>query len=87
LYGSARDAALSINFDKLRESFGLICGDVDYCAEKLLRITRQFGADEILCWTDIGTLDRAKYMRALDLLGGELFPRVHKASEAMAVAA
>ncbi|MBL6751223.1 MAG: LLM class flavin-dependent oxidoreductase [Nevskia sp.] len=78
LYGNARDIALTASFEQLRESFGLVCGDVDYCTEKLVRMVRELGVDEILCWTDIGTLDRRKYMQALDLFGSQLMPRVRK---------
>jgi natural product biosynthesis luciferase-like monooxygenase protein len=87
LYGNARDIALTASFDQLRESFGLVCGDVDYCTDKLVRLKREFGVDEVLCWIDIGTLERNKYMRALDLFGSELMPRVRKATEPVRAAA
>jgi hypothetical protein len=35
--------------------------------------------DEMLCWTRIGGLDSRKVLRSMELMSGEVMPRVRKA--------
>jgi hypothetical protein len=52
------------------------CGDVDHCVEKLRRVTQEYGFNEMLCWTRIGGLETRKVLRAMELMSGEVMPRL-----------
>lgn len=82
LYGKSRDFAMRLSFDKLREGISVICGDVDHCTEKLAAIQTEFGFNEMLCWTNVGKLERSKSMKALELIGTDLIPRVRRLADA-----
>ena len=54
----------------------MVCGDVDHCVEKLRRVTQEYGFNEMLCWTRIGGLETRKVLRAMELMSGEVMPRL-----------
>jgi len=76
MYSQTRQAAETLGFDALADSPLMICGDVDHCVEKLLRVTQEYGFNEMLCWTRIGGLDTRKVLRAMELMSSEVMPRV-----------
>lgn len=76
----ARDAALAFNYDEGVNSSGMVVGDVDHCVEKLSAVAQEFGFDELLCWTRIGGLSPGNVRSAMELLSGEILPRVRKQS-------
>ena len=78
LYSQTRGAAETLNFDDLANGPLMVCGDVDHCVEKLAKLTADFGFDELLCWTRIGGLDNRKVLHAMELMSGEVMPRVRK---------
>ncbi|MCB1748768.1 MAG: LLM class flavin-dependent oxidoreductase [Gammaproteobacteria bacterium] len=79
-YGEARDLAASLKFEDIVDGTSVICGEPEYCTEKLLTMARDFGFDELLCWTRIGGLENAKVLSAMELLGTDIIPAVRKAS-------
>lgn len=78
-YAAARDRAAEISFDRLVNSPLMVVGDVDHCVEKLTKVIREYGFDEMLCWTRIGGLENRKVLRSMELMSGEVMPRVRKA--------
>lgn len=80
MYAKTRDFAATVEFPELLQSYGMVCGSVEEVTEKLTDVARQYGFDELLCWTRIGGLDPRKVTRAMDLLSGKVMPAVRKAS-------
>ncbi len=78
-YVESRDLAATVEFDDLVDGPGMVCGDAEYCTEKLIELARGFGFDELLCWTRIGGLENRKVLGAMELLGSEIIPAVRKA--------
>lgn len=83
-YGKSRDLASKVEFENLVEGTSVVCGEPEYCTEKLLNLAAEFGFDELLCWTRIGGLENAKVLRAMELLGTDIIPAVRVASAAKA---
>lgn len=79
MYTASRRKAEQVSFEQLVDGPLMICGDVDYCADKLARLTRDYGFNELLCWTRVGGLANKKVLRAMELMSGEVMPRVQKA--------
>ncbi len=77
-YVESRKVAETVEFEDLVDGPAIVCGDVDHCIEKLSRLTREFGFNELLCWTRIGGLENKKVLAAMELLGGEVLPGVRK---------
>lgn len=77
-YARARDFAAVVDFDALVDTPSLVCGDVEHCTEKLIALGREFGFDELLCWTRMGGLASAKVIAAMELLSGEILPAVRR---------
>lgn len=80
-YGKSRDLAASVEFNDLVDGTSIVCGEPDYCIEKLVGLADEFGFDELLCWTRIGGLENAKVLSAMELLGTDIIPAVRKAGE------
>ncbi len=78
LYSSTRNTAETLNFEDLANSPLMVCGDVDHCAEKLAGLVRDFGFDELLCWTRIGGLENRKVLHSMELMSGLVMPRVRR---------
>ncbi len=76
MYAATRRAAETLDFAALADSPLMVCGDVDHCVEKLRQITREYGFNELLCWTRIGGLETRKVLRAMELMSGEVMPRL-----------
>jgi len=76
MYAATRQAAETLDFDALADSPLMVCGDVDHCVEKLRRVTQEYGFNEMLCWTRIGGLETRKVLRAMELMSGEVMPRL-----------
>jgi len=83
-YAKARDRASGITYDKLVASPLMVVGDVDHCVEKISNVVREYGFDEMLCWTRIGGLDNRKVLHSMELMSGEVMPRVRKQVELLA---
>lgn len=77
-YQQVTKMAQEVQFEDLLNSPILVCGDVDYCTHKVIDMAREFGFNEMLCWTRIGGLDQRKVLRAMDLIAGKVIPGVKK---------
>jgi natural product biosynthesis luciferase-like monooxygenase protein len=78
MYSKSRHVAETLSFDSLADSPLMVCGDVDHCVEKLAKVTKDFGFNELLCWTRIGGMDNPKVLRSMELMSDRVMPRVHK---------
>ncbi|MFL5289690.1 MAG: LLM class flavin-dependent oxidoreductase [Rhodopila sp.] len=78
LYSKIRNTAETLEFEDLANSPLMVCGDVDHCVEKLTCLTREYGFDELLCWTRIGGLENRKVLRSMELMSGLVMPRVRR---------
>lgn len=78
MYSKSRHAAETQSFEEFAKSPLMVCGDVDHSVEKLARVTREYGFDELLCWTRIGGLENRKVLRSMELMSGSVMPRVRK---------
>lgn len=78
LYSQTKNTAETLNFNDLASSPLMVCGDVDHCVEKLSKLIEEYGFDELLCWTRIGGLDNRKVLHSMELMSGEVMPRVRK---------
>jgi len=78
-YAKSRDLAASVEFDDLVDGPVMVCGDMDYCTEKLTRLAREFGFNELLCRTRLGGLENRKVLDAMELMSGRIMPAVRKA--------
>jgi len=78
LYSKTQHVAETLQFDDLANGPLMVCGDVDHCVEKLSSLVQSFGFNELLCWTRIGGLENRKVIRAMELMSGEVMPRVRK---------
>jgi hypothetical protein len=76
MYSQARHAAETLSFNELADSPLMVCGDVDHCVEKLRTVTEEYGFNEMLCWTRIGGLETRKVLHAMELMSGEVMPRL-----------
>ena len=85
-YGKSRDLASKVEFDSLIDGTSIVCGEPEHCVEKLTNLGREFGFDELLCWTRIGGLENAKVLQAMELLGTDILPAVRKGLPLKAVA-
>jgi hypothetical protein len=56
----------------------MVCGDVDHCVEKLSLLVVEYGFDELLCWTRIGGMENRKVLHSMELMSGEVMPRVRR---------
>ena len=78
MYAKSRHTAETSKFEELAASPLMVCGDVDFAVEKLSRVTKEYGFDELLCWTRIGGLENPKVLRSMELMSGRVMPRVRK---------
>ena len=78
LYGGSRSLAETLDFNRLANGPLMVVGDVDHCVEKLIKVIKEYGFDEMLCWTRIGGLENRKVLRSMELMSGEVMPRVRK---------
>ena len=87
LYSESRHTAETLSFAELAASPLMVCGDVDAATEKLISTIKEYGFDEMLCWTRIGGLEPRKVMRSMELMSGRVMPAVRKAMEPPRMAA
>lgn len=80
-YGESRDLAATVEFEDLVDGTSIVCGEPEYCIEKLTGLADEFGFDELLCWTRIGGLENAQVLSAMELLGTDIIPAVRAASD------
>ncbi|MCW5745264.1 MAG: LLM class flavin-dependent oxidoreductase [Alphaproteobacteria bacterium] len=78
MYSKSRHAAETLSFEELAASPLMVCGDVDHCVEKLTQVAREYGFNELLCWTRIGGLDNPKVLRSMELMSDRVMPRVRQ---------
>jgi len=78
LYTQTKDTAETLNFNDLANSPLMVCGDVDHCVEKLSQLVVEYGFDELLCWTRIGGMENRKVLHSMELMSGEVMPRVRR---------
>jgi len=76
MYAAARGR--KVEFERLVNTPLMVVGDVDHCVEKISRVALEYGFDEMLCWTRIGGLETQKVMRSMELMSGQVMPRVRK---------
>ena len=81
MYSKSRHTAETSTFDQLAASPLMVCGDVEFATEKLGRVLAEYGFNELLCWTRIGGLDNPKVLRSMELMSGEVMPRVRKTAK------
>jgi probable LLM family oxidoreductase len=75
------------DYDALRTLHGaLVVGSPDDVAEKILFQHEIFGHDRFLAQMSVGTMPHAKVMRAIELLGTEVAPRVRREIDARTAA-
>ncbi|MCK9925081.1 LLM class flavin-dependent oxidoreductase [Frankia sp. AgPm24] len=55
----------------------VIIGTPEECLEKILRY-EQAGVDQLLCYTQFGTLPHEKVLRSIELLGTKVIPELEK---------
>ena len=79
VYSKSRDFAQVVEFDDLVDGPVMVCGDTDHCTEKLIGMAREYGFNELLCWTRIGGLDNRKVLSAMAMLASDILPAVRKA--------
>lgn len=77
-YAQSRELARTVEFSELAKSPVLACGDVEHCIERVTHLAREYGFNEMLCWTRIGGLERRKVQRAMELISGKVIPGVKK---------
>ena len=78
LYSQSQHAAETLSFDELAASPLMVCGDVDHCVQKLTSVIQEYGFNELLCWTRIGGLETRKVLRSMELMSGQIMPRVRR---------
>ncbi|MGO1817554.1 MAG: LLM class flavin-dependent oxidoreductase [Sphingobacterium sp.] len=67
-------------FDYGRSSHGhLIVGDVDESVDKILQVHQTFGLSRFSAHMDVGSPDHLKMMRAIELYGTQIIPKVKEA--------
>ncbi|MHC5261884.1 LLM class flavin-dependent oxidoreductase [Streptomyces sp. UC4497] len=66
-----------IDLAKYTEQDMIIVGTPEECLEKILRY-EQAGVDQLLCYTQFGTLPHEKVMRSLELLGTRVIPELER---------
>ena len=84
LYTQTRGTAEALNFDDLAASPLMVCGDVDHCTEKLTGLIKEYGFNELLCWTRIGGLETKKVLRSMELMSGRVMPAVRRQTALLA---
>ncbi len=78
-YKKSQQFAEEVTFEALVDTNAVVCGDSEYCVEKLLRLVREYGFNELLVWTRLGGLDTKNVLRAMELISGDVMPAVRKA--------
>jgi alkanesulfonate monooxygenase SsuD/methylene tetrahydromethanopterin reductase-like flavin-dependent oxidoreductase (luciferase family) len=66
-----------IDIQRYTEQDMIIVGTPEECLRKILRY-EEAGVDQLLCYTQFGTLPHEKVMRSIELLGTEVIPELEK---------
>ncbi|MFD0853231.1 LLM class flavin-dependent oxidoreductase, partial [Actinomadura adrarensis] len=66
-----------IDIRRYTEQDMIIIGTPEECLRKILRYEAA-GVDQLLCYSQFGTLPHEKVMRSIELLGTEVIPRLEK---------
>jgi hypothetical protein len=82
MYSKSRHTAETSTFEDLAKSPLMVCGNVENSIEKLATVTRDFGFNELLCWTRIGGMENKKVLRSMELMSGRVMPAVRKLVDA-----
>ena len=54
-------------------------GDVDHVVKYLTNLCRESTADEVICFATLGAMEYRQAVRNLELISGEVMPRVRAA--------
>lgn len=79
-YKSSQKFAAKARFEDLVDSTAMVCGTPEMCAEKLTHLTEEYGFDELLTWTRLGSLDTPYVLRSMELLSDAVMPSVRNAT-------
>ncbi len=86
LYTKLRDLAATVSWEQLLET-GVICGDPDYCIERISQMQEKFGFTQLLCWTRLGGFDTSKVMKGMEPMQKYVIPHFKKGEEEKRAAA
>ena len=78
MYSKTQALANDLTFETLLGGTSMVCGDVDFCADRLSTLAKSYGFDELLIWTRLGGLDTKKVLRSMELLSDSIMPKVRK---------
>ncbi len=56
----------------------IVIGTPDECLDKMMALS-EAGIDQLLCYTEFGSMPQKKVLRSLELLGTEVIPKLEKA--------
>jgi alkanesulfonate monooxygenase SsuD/methylene tetrahydromethanopterin reductase-like flavin-dependent oxidoreductase (luciferase family) len=78
---SMREAARTqeldlLRYDHLVDADAVVCGDPDYCVERLREIRDRLGITEFMCFTSLGGLPLDRLHASLRLAAAEVLPHV-----------
>ncbi|MBE3604884.1 LLM class flavin-dependent oxidoreductase [bacterium] len=74
LYSQTRKLAETISWQQLLDAGAVICGNPDYCVERIQAISAKYGFTQLLCWTRLGGLDSRKVMKSMELMQKHVIP-------------
>lgn len=74
LYSQTRKLAETISWQQLLDAGAVICGNPDYCVERIQEISAKYGFTQLLCWTRLGGLDSRKVMKSMELMQKHVIP-------------
>jgi alkanesulfonate monooxygenase SsuD/methylene tetrahydromethanopterin reductase-like flavin-dependent oxidoreductase (luciferase family) len=75
LYEQLRSICASINWDQLKATGAVICGDRDSCIEQISALKERFGCTHLLCWTRMGGLDSVKVIQSMERMRKYVIPQ------------
>jgi alkanesulfonate monooxygenase SsuD/methylene tetrahydromethanopterin reductase-like flavin-dependent oxidoreductase (luciferase family) len=78
MYSKTQELAKNLTFEALLGGTSMVCGDADFCAERLSSLAKDYGFDELLTWTRLGGMDTKKVLRSMELLSDDVMPKVRK---------
>ncbi|HDY82559.1 MAG: hypothetical protein DRQ56_10750 [Gammaproteobacteria bacterium] len=80
-YSDTKALASAITFEDLLGGTSMVCGDVEYCTERLTQLADEYGFNELLIWTRLGGMETSQVLRSMELLSDQVMPGVRKYQE------
>jgi luciferase family oxidoreductase group 1 len=77
-YVYTRSAARTVQWDELLERGAVICGNPEECVNQIEEMQKNYGFDQILCWTRLAGLEHRKVLRSMELLQRDVIPHFRK---------